>query len=105
RDWARGGSGVASATGYGPPLLPERPNKEELAALERMNQVRGTACAYVLSNTNLTEGKMQALPPCDLDAEASMACEDHAKYLCKWPTEHLKWPEAHEENPAREGFS
>lgn len=110
RAWARGDSGVAAATGYGPPLLPEKPNREELAALDRMNLIRGTACAYVLTGADpkklqMTEGKMVPLPLTDLDAEASMACEDHAKYLTMWPEEHLKWPEAHEENPAREGFS
>lgn len=53
----------------------------------------------------MRDGSMGALPLTDLDAEASMACEDHAKYLCKWPEQHLKWPEAHEENPALEGFT
>ncbi|HLQ38009.1 MAG TPA: CAP domain-containing protein, partial [Planctomycetota bacterium] len=105
RDWARGDSGVAAATGYGPPLLPELPNKEELAALERLNQVRGQAIGYVNAGKNLADGKLILLPTCELDAEASQACEDHAKYLTKWPKEHLKWPEAHEENPALEGFS
>jgi hypothetical protein len=105
REWARGDSGVAAATGYGPPLLPARPNKEELAALERMNSARGTNCAYVVTGSQPTDGVMQPLPPTELDAEASMACEDHARYLTRWPEEHLKGPEAHEENPAREGFS
>jgi hypothetical protein len=116
REWARGDSGVASATGYGPPLLPEKPNKIELAALERMNQVRATKSAWVLTpqpvveglpppKLSRTEGSLQPLPPTDLDAEASMACEDHARYLTRWPKEHLKWPEAHEENPALDGFS
>lgn len=105
REWARGDSGVAAATGYGPPLLPEKPNREELAALTRMNQIRATACAYVLTSDNMTEGRMAALPMTDLDAEASIACEDHAVYLTRYPEEHLKWPEAHEQNPANEGFS
>lgn len=48
---------------------------------------------------------MGPLPLTDLDAEASMACEAHASFLCKWPKEHLRWPEAHEENPALEGYS
>lgn len=133
RDWARGGSGVASATGYGPPLLPEKPNKEELAVLDRMNQCRSQPLAYSVTgkdfavtgkkekepkgkdakdpkeddekNRDMREGQMGTLPPCELDAEASLACEDHAKYLTKWPEQHMKWPEAHEENPALEGFS
>jgi hypothetical protein len=135
RDWARGGSGVASATGYGPPLLPEKPNKEELAVLDRLNQIRGLQLAYAVTGKefgvtahesrdkekdkskdkdakdkepeklDLRQGQMEALPPCDLDAEASMACEDHSKYLTRYPERHMKWPEAHEENPALEGFS
>ncbi|MGE3172722.1 MAG: CAP domain-containing protein [Planctomycetota bacterium] len=107
REWARGDSTVAAATGYGPPLLPEKPNKEELAVLERMNEVRNTPLAYTVpeDQRDLRDGSMGILPPCDLDAEASMACEAHATYLTMWTEEHLKWPEAHEENPAREGFS
>ncbi len=105
REWARGDSGVASATGYGPPLLPEKPNREELAVLEQMNKCRSLALAYTVTGKDLREGQFAALPPCELDAEASMACEDHAKYLTRWTEEHLKWPEAHEENPARDGFS
>lgn len=112
RDWARGDSGVAAATGYGPPLLPEKPNREELAVLERMNEVRSTLLAYRLpeaasqrDKVDLRSGAMGTLPPVDLDAEASMACEAHARYLTRYPEEHLKWPEAHEQNPANDGFS
>ena len=133
REWARGGSGVSAATGYGPPLLPEKPNKEEIAVLERMNECRKQAIGYVVTGKepgktdrdkdkgkdkdkdkgkdekeekrDQREGQMMPLPLVDLDAEASMACEDHAKYLTKWPEQHMKWPEAHEENPALEGFS
>ena len=112
RQWARGDSGVAFATGYGPPLLPEKPNKEELAALDRMNAVRGTLCAYSLpaaadakDTVDMREGTVGPLPRTELDAETSIACEDHARYLTRYPDEHLKWPEAHEQNPANEGFS
>lgn len=105
REWARGDSGVAAATGYGPPLLPEKPNKEEIAALERMNQVRAQTVGYVVTGSDLREGKMVPLEVTDLDAEASMACQDHARYLTRYPDEHLKWPEAHEQNPANDGFS
>ncbi|MBK8098808.1 MAG: hypothetical protein IPK26_16975 [Planctomycetes bacterium] len=106
REWARGDSGVAFSTGYGAPLLPERPNKEEIAVLERLNQVRATGLAYSLpaGAKGLLDGTIAGLPPCELDAEASMACEAHARYLCRYP-DQLKWPEAHEENPAFEGFS
>lgn len=106
REWARGDSGVASGTGYGPPLLPERPSKEELAVCDRLNAVRGTMLAFSWGKDQQpTEGTFAGLPPCELDAEASLACEDHARFLTKHPAEHLKWPEAHEENPALEGFS
>lgn len=106
REWARGDSGVAFGTGYGPPLLPERPSKEELAVLDRLNAVRATPLAYTWGEGQQPEdGTFAGLPPCELDAEASIACEDHARFLTKWPAEHLKWPEAHEENPALEGFS
>jgi hypothetical protein len=106
REWARGDSGVAAGTGYGPPLLPERPSKEELAVLDRLNAVRGTGLAFTWgAGQQPTEGTFAGLPVCELDAEASIACEDHARFLTRWPAEHLKWPEAHEENPALDGFS
>jgi hypothetical protein len=111
RKWARGDSGIAAATGYGPPLLPEKPGKEELVVLERMNLIRRQAIAYSVPEgkkeiwQSIVEGQLGPLPTCDLDAEATMACDDHAKYLTRWTEEHMKWPEAHEENPAREGFS
>ena len=106
REWARGDSGVAAATGYGPPLLPERPSKEEVAVLERLNLVRGQGLAFSWPDGKmLEEGAFHGLPPCELDAEASLACEDHAHFLAKWPEQHLKWPEAHEENPGLDGFS
>jgi hypothetical protein len=106
REWARGDSGFPAGTGYGPPLLPERPSKEELAVLDRLNAVRGHQLGYTWGEDGkMTEGKFVALPPCELDAEASLACESHARFLTMHPEEHLKWPEAHEENPALEGFS
>ncbi len=107
REWARGDSGVSSATGYGPPLLPEQPNKEEIAVLERMNEVRGTACAYVIpvDKKDMREGHMERLPDTDLDAEASMACEAHSRYLTLHTDTHLRWPEAHEEDPAHPEFT
>lgn len=106
REWARGDSGVAFGTGYGPPLLPERPSKEELAVLDRLNAVRATPLAFTWGKDQQPwDGTFAGMPACELDAEASIACEDHAHFLAKHPTEHLKWPEAHEENPALEGFS
>jgi hypothetical protein len=68
--------------------LPERPNPEQVEGLQRLNQVR----------------RLCGLPECDLDAEATIACKEHALYLAKYP-EHHKWPEAHEQNPAKEGFT
>jgi hypothetical protein len=108
REWARGDSGVAYGTGYGPPLLPPRPSKEELAVLDRLNAVRGLLLAYTWDEEKKQqpeEGVFVGMPACELDAEASIACEDHARFLTRWPEQHLKWPEAHEENPALEGFS
>lgn len=105
REWARGDSGVAAGTGYGPPQLPDRPSKEELAVLDRLNAVRATNLTYTWTGNKPGDGVYAGLPPCELDAEASIACEDHAHFLARWPKEHLRWPEAHEENPALEGFS
>lgn len=106
REWARGDSGVASGTGYGPPLLPERPSREELAVLDRLNAVRATGLAYSWKEGEQPwDGVFHGMPACELDAEASVACEAHAKFLSLHPKEHLRWPEAHEENPALEGFT
>ncbi|MFO1077454.1 MAG: CAP domain-containing protein [Planctomycetota bacterium] len=115
REWARGDSGVAAATGYGPPLLPERPSKEEFAVLDRLNAVRGSQIAYTWPNPKEGEkqllgdtckqGAFLGLPPCELDAETSAACEAHSKYLTAHTETHMKWPEAHEENPADPDFT
>ncbi|MEC7583488.1 MAG: CAP domain-containing protein, partial [Planctomycetota bacterium] len=110
REWARGDSGVAWATDYGPPPLPEKPNNEELAVLERLNEVRGTALAYSLplvegDMIDMSSGTMGPLPPCQLDAEASLACEAHSQYLTMHTDTHLRWPEAHEEDPAHPEFT
>ena len=108
REWAGGQSGVAAGTGYGEPLLPETPSDAEIAVLEHLNKVRGQALAFSFpteEGADIRDGSFGGLPECDLDAEATMACEAHAHFLAAWPKEHLKWPEAHEENPALEGFS
>ncbi|MCC6671337.1 MAG: CAP domain-containing protein [Planctomycetes bacterium] len=88
REWAAGRSATAAATGYGPPLLPEMPNNWQLEGLKRLNELRAQA----------------NLLPCELDAEATVACQEHAEYLTRYPDQH-KWPEAHEQDPAREGFT
>lgn len=103
RDWASGRGVTAAATGYGPPLLPEQPNDEELEGLARLNALRALAKSPADPDSKRT-GEPPGLPRCDLDAEASMACEGHAKFL-GLHTEHHKWPEAHEEDPAKEGFT
>ncbi len=104
REWASGRGITAAATGYGPPLLPEQPNDEELDGLTRLNKLRELAKSVpFIGEKGTTEG-FKSLPPCDLDAEASMACQKHAEFVGEHP-EHHKWPEAHEEDPAKEGFT
>jgi hypothetical protein len=88
RGWAAGRTLASYATGYGPPLLPEAPGKDQLRALERMNEFRA----------------ILDLPPCEIDLEATLACREHALFLRQNP-DHWKWPEAHEEDPAKPGFS
>ncbi|MCA8965274.1 MAG: hypothetical protein H6838_11400 [Planctomycetes bacterium] len=107
REWARGDSGVAFGTGYGPPLLPERPNKEELAAIERINFIRGQQIAFTWADGGkMTEGTLSGLPECELDAEASFGCDAHAHYVSNHPDLMEKpGPEIHEEDPAHEDFT
>lgn len=110
REWARGDSGVAFGTGYGPPLLPERPSKIELAALDRVNLVRSQPIAIVWpvegNNMLLRKATMTSLPPCEMDAETSLGCEKHAVYITNHPELAEKpGPEIHEENPAHEDFT
>ena len=106
REWARGDSGVAFGTGYGPPLLPERPSKEELAVLDQLNTIRGQLLAFTWpAGGDVRDGKWIGMPPCELDAEASMGCDAHAKFCAKYPDPHLTWPKAHEEDPAKPEFS
>lgn len=88
RAWASGRNSVASATGYGPPLLPQKPNKEQLDGLRRLNEFRA----------------MLDLPTCEIDLEATLGCTNHALFL-KGNPDHWEWPEAHEEDPAKEGFT
>ncbi|MCA8976542.1 MAG: hypothetical protein KDC98_17610 [Planctomycetes bacterium] len=111
REWARGDSGVAFGTGYGPPLLPERPSKIEIAALERLNQVRSQMIAYTWEvgadgKPKMREGTLSGLPPCEMDAEASLGCEKHSLYVTNHPElAEMPGPEIHEENPAHEDFT
>ena len=107
REWARGDSGVAYGTGYGPPLLPERPSDIEIAALEQINKVRTQQIAYTWpSGANMTEGQWTTLSECEMDAETTIGCDLHAKYLTNHP-EHAESRDlkAHEEDPAHEDFT
>src|SRR5262245_35124644 len=72
REWARGDSGVAFGTGYGPPLLPERPSAIELAAVERVNLIRAQPIAYSWpKGSQPHQGSFAGMPECEMDAEAS----------------------------------
>ncbi|MFO1053132.1 MAG: hypothetical protein U1F36_13040 [Planctomycetota bacterium] len=88
RGWAAGRTLTAEFTGYGPPLLPEKPNADQIKGIERLNDFR-----------SLIE-----LPECEIDLESTLACRDHALFLKQNP-DHWKWPEAHEEDPAKPGFT
>lgn len=107
REWARGDSGVAYATGYGPPLLPERPSKEELAALDRVNQVRRQLIGFVFPESGLmTDGTFVALPECEMDAEASLGADLHTAYVDNHRDLADKdGPDIHEEDPAHPDFT
>lgn len=116
RLWASGRGVTAAGTGYGPPLLPEFPNDDELKALERLNQIRGaTSCFsyFDKATEEATNGKKKkdggrdwedGLPECELDSESTSACKSHAVFL-NMHKDHWVWPEAHEENPALAGFT
>jgi len=106
REWARGDSGVAYGTGYGPPLLPERPSKIELTALEQINLVRAQPIGFVWDEDPRKDGRWVPLAECEMDAETSLGCELHAKYVSSHP-ELIENPELgiHEENPAHEDFT
>ncbi len=111
REWARGDSGVAFGTGYGPPLLPERPSKVELAALDRINAVRRQLAGFTWPKDATTIDKMAAgtwvpLTECEMDAETSLGCDLHAKYITNHPElAELPGPEIHEEDPAHADFT
>jgi len=107
REWARGDSGVAFGTGYGPPLLPERPSKEELAALDQINLVRSQPIGFTwASGGNMTEGKFGPLSECEMDAETSLGCKLHAEYvMAHQELAEMPGPEIHEEDPAHPEFT
>ncbi|MEE2887163.1 MAG: CAP domain-containing protein [Planctomycetota bacterium] len=88
RAWASGRSVTALASGYGEPVLSPVLGREPIAGLARLNEIRAQA----------------GLGPCRLDAEATAACVEHARYLALHP-EHHQWPAAHEQDPAKEGFT
>ncbi|MCA8943986.1 MAG: hypothetical protein KDB80_15585 [Planctomycetes bacterium] len=118
RRWASGRGVTAAATGYGPPLLPEFPDEDELKALERLNQIRSATSVFnYFSDEDGADEKekrkkkddnartwLAGLPECELDSESTAACKDHAVFL-NMHEAHWVWPEAHEENPALAGFS
>lgn len=107
REWARGDSGVAFGTGYGPPLLPERPSKEELAAVDQINLVRKQLIGYTWpADGNMTEGSWLPLAECEMDAESSLGCDLHARYVTRHPElEQDVNLKIHEEDPAHEDFT
>jgi hypothetical protein len=107
REWARGDSGVAYGTGYGPPLLPERPSDIELTALEQVNLVRAQDIGYTWpAGGNMTEGSWLSLSECEMDAETSIGCDLHSKYVSNHP-DLVNDPDMkiHEEDPAHEDFT
>ncbi|MBX3464896.1 MAG: hypothetical protein KF830_17140 [Planctomycetes bacterium] len=107
REWARGDSGVAFATGYGPPLLPERPSTIELAALEQINLIRAQPIGYTWeSGKGITDGTWVPLGECEMDAETSIGCRLHAAYVANHP-ELVEDPTLgiHEQNPAHPDFT
>ncbi|MCK5942306.1 MAG: hypothetical protein KAI24_10085, partial [Planctomycetes bacterium] len=107
REWARGDSGVAYGTGYGPPLLPERPSDIELTALEQINLVRSQLIGYTWkAGGNMTEGEWVTLGECEMDAETTIGCDLHAKYVSNHP-DLVNDPDGkiHEEDPAHADFT
>ncbi|MFK7741094.1 MAG: tetratricopeptide repeat protein [Planctomycetota bacterium] len=107
REWARGDSGVAYGTGYGPPLLPERPSDIELTALEQVNLVRMQEIGYTWKGGgNMTEGSWVTLSECEMDAETSIGCDLHARYVTNHPELSQDTDmRIHEEDPAHEDFT
>jgi len=107
REWARGDSGVAYGTGYGPPLLPERPSDIEIAALEQINAVRAQQIGYTWQGTKVPpDGKWVSLGECEMDAETTIGCDLHSKYVSNHP-DLVNDPDGkiHEEDPAHDDFT
>ena len=107
REWGRGDSGVAYGTGYGPPLLPERPSDIELTALEQVNLVRAQMIGFTWkAGGAMPDGHWVSLSECEMDAETSIGCDLHAKYVSNHP-DLVNNPDMkiHEEDPAHEDFS
>lgn len=106
REWARGDSGVAYGTGYGPPLLPERPSDIEITALEQVNLVRAQPIGFTWPSGKPFEGQWMSLSECEMDAETSIGCDLHAKYVSNHPDlVNAADGNIHEENPAHEDFT
>lgn len=107
REWARGDSGVAFGTGYGPPQLLERPSKEELAALDRINQVRRQLIGFTFPDGGkMTDGTLVPLGECEMDAETSIGCDLHCNYVMNHQElAQNPGPEIHEEDPAHVEFT
>lgn len=107
REWGRGDSGVAYGTGYGPPLLPERPSDIEITALEQINLVRKQEIAFSwLPGSKIDDGTWSNLPECEMDAETSIGCDLHSKYVSNHP-DLVNDPDGkiHEEDPAHDDFT
>ncbi|MCR9245597.1 MAG: hypothetical protein NXI31_11235 [bacterium] len=107
REWARGDSGVAFGTGYGPPLLPERPSDIEITALEQINLIRAQKVGYTWKpKSDVTEGEWVTLTECEMDAEATLGCDLHSQYVSNHP-DLVNDPDGkiHEEDPAHDDFT
>ena len=72
-----------------------------------MNFIRSKPIAYTWAEGGkMTEGTLAPLPECELDAEASFACDAHCKYVNNHrELAEMPGPEIHEENPAHEDFT
>ncbi len=107
REWGRGDSGVAYGTGYGPPLLPERPSDIEIAALAQINLVRAQTIAFSWKpGESMLDGTWGDLPECEMDAETSIGCDLHSNYVSNHP-DLVNDPDGkiHEEDPAHDDFT
>lgn len=77
-------------------LPPDKPSKEEAAALADLDRVR---------REGWSEKSFGPYAPVELDRELSSACALHVAYLRLHRAQLEKWPDAHEEYPDQAGFS